>query len=94
MVAVHKDKNNGDALGTGRRKSAVARGAFGSAAARSRSTRGRWTSTLSWNSIGKRCLSRFKRSIGATASTMVIRVSGGGVTGQADACKMGLAEHW
>ena len=86
-----KTRNNGDALGTGRRKSAVAR-------VRVRLGSGKIT-------INKRPLDEYfvleqhRQAVlkplqavdRSNSFDVVIRVSGGGVTGQADACKMGLA---
>ncbi len=91
MVAVKKDKINGDALGTGRRKSSVAR-------VRIRDGNG----TITVN--GKPLEEYFpnaqdRRSVIETleavdkkeAFDIRIRVTGGGTTGQAGACRMGIA---
>lgn len=86
-----KDKINGDALGTGRRKSSVAR-------VRIRAGSGKVT-------INKRSLEEYfvneqdRRSVMDVLSEVghqgdidiLIRVSGGGTTGQAGACRMGIA---
>ena len=91
MVAVKKDKVSGDALGTGRRKSSVAR-------VRIRAGNGAIT-------INKRTLDEYFTSdqdrksvldvldaVDRRASVdVVIRVNGGGTTGQAGACRMGIA---
>lgn len=91
MVAVKTDKINGDALGTGRRKSSVAR-------VRVRAGSGKIL-------VNNRALDEFfcteqdRRSVvdvleavGKTDSVdVVIRVRGGGTTGQAGACRMGIA---
>ena len=91
MVAVKKDKRTGDAIGTGRRKSSVAR-------VRVRQGTGKVT-------VNKRPLEEFfkteqdRRAVLDTLSAasventldVVISVSGGGTTGQAGACRMGLA---
>ncbi|MHB0958426.1 MAG: 30S ribosomal protein S9 [Pirellulaceae bacterium] len=91
MVAVKKDKINGDALGTGRRKSAVAR-------VRIRTGNGNIL-------INKRPLEEYfsieqdRRQLTDTLELagslksvdVVITVRGGGTTGQAGACKMGIA---
>ena len=91
MVAVKKDKINGDALGTGRRKSAVAR-------VRIRPGSGQIL-------INKRPLEDYfaieqdRRQLTDTLELagcaknvdVVITVRGGGTTGQAGACKMGIA---
>lgn len=91
MVAIRKDKMNGDALGTGRRKSAVAR-------VRVRSGSGKIT-------INGRPLEEFfvtdqdRRRVLETLDhvelteqvDVIARVSGGGLTGQSGAVRMGLA---
>ncbi len=91
MVAVKVDKNNGDALGTGRRKSAVAR-------VRVRAGSGKIT-------INKRPLDEYflidqdRKCVMDVLDVVskredvdvLIRVTGGGTTGQAGACKMGMA---
>ncbi len=91
MVAVKKDKINGDALGTGRRKSSVAR-------VRIRAGNGKIV-------VNKKpfeeyfCIEQDRRqlvdileSVGRRDNIdVIINVSGGGTTGQAGACKMGIA---
>ena len=91
MVAVKKDKYNGDALGTGRRKTSVAR-------VRIRPGSGKIT-------INKRSvedyfpIERDRQDVAAPLLSVnrlhdfdvIIRVSGGGSTGQAGACRMGVA---
>lgn len=91
MTVAKKDKINGDALGTGRRKSAVAR-------VRVRQGSGKVT-------INKRPLEEYfpvlqdqnavtapLKEVGQESSVdVLIRVSGGGNTGQSGACKMGIA---
>ena len=85
MVAVKKDKINGDALGTGRRKSSVA-------SVRIRSGSGKVL-------INRRELDDDRKAInqvleiagGLSDCDVIIRVRGGGTTGQAGACRMGLA---
>ena len=91
MVAVKKDKINGDALGTGRRKSAIAR-------VRIRPGQGRIT-------VNKKPFDEFfpiendqaqvLQSLQITGHRenvdVIINVSGGGTTGQAGACKLGIA---
>lgn len=88
---VKKDKINGDALGTGRRKSSVAR-------VRIRAGSGKLV-------INKRSLEEYfvneqdRRSITDVLAEVghqsdidvIIRVAGGGTTGQAGACRMGIA---
>ncbi len=91
MVAVKKDKINGDALGTGRRKSSVAR-------VRVRSGSGKVL-------INRKPLEEYfvndqdRRAVSDTLASVehggqvdvLVRVSGGGTTGQAGAVRMGLA---
>lgn len=91
MVAVKKDKVSGDALGTGRRKSSVAR-------VRIRAGSGKVL-------VNKRPLEEYfteeqdRRAVLDTLDEVgkreevdvLIRVSGGGNTGQAGACRMGIA---
>ena len=91
MVAVKTDRITGDALGTGRRKSSVAR-------VRVRAGSGKIT-------INGRDLEDFFRKdqdrqevIGPLKAAnkkaevdVLIRVHGGGTTGQAGACRMGIA---
>ena len=91
MVAVKKDERNGDALGTGRRKSAVAR-------VRVRAGDGKVV-------INRKSLDEYfpndqdrnnvTSPLNATGRTsdvdIIIRVHGGGPSGQSGACKMGIA---
>lgn len=91
MVAVKTDKINGDALGTGRRKSSVAR-------VRVRAGSGKIT-------INERPFEEFflidqdRKTVMDVLTTaqktdsvdVIIRVNGGGTTGQAGACRMGIA---
>ncbi len=91
MVTVKKDKQTGDAIGTGRRKSSVAR-------VRVRDGKGKIT-------VNQRPIEEFfkneqdRRSILDTLRAVeidntldvIISVSGGGTSGQAGACRMGLA---
>ncbi|TWT80952.1 30S ribosomal protein S9 [Planctomycetes bacterium CA13] len=91
MVAVKKDKINGDALGTGRRKSSVAR-------VRVRAGSGNIT-------INSKPLSEYFANVQDQAAItqtleavefgskvdVIARVGGGGMTGQSGAVRMGLA---
>lgn len=91
MVAVKKDKINGDSLGTGRRKSSVAR-------VRVREGSGQI-------SINKKPLEQYfvndqdREAVLATLKLVdyagkvdvLVRVNGGGLTGQSGAVRMGLA---
>ncbi len=91
MVAVKRDKVSGDALGTGRRKTSVAR-------VRIRAGSGKIV-------INQRPLEEFflidqdRRTVTDVLKVagqldkldVSIRVNGGGTTGQAGACRMGIA---
>jgi small subunit ribosomal protein S9 len=91
MVAVKKDKINGDALGTGRRKTSVAR-------VRIRPGSGKVT-------VNRRPMDEYfttdqdRRVITDTLELVghrqdidvIINVKGGGRTGQSGACRMGIA---
>jgi small subunit ribosomal protein S9 len=91
MVAVKKDRINGDALGTGRRKSSVAR-------VRVRAGNGQIV-------VNKKafdeyfCIEQDRRQLVDVLDMVghrekvdvIIRVTGGGTTGQAGACRMGIA---
>ena len=91
MVAIKKDRISGDAIGTGRRKSSVAR-------VRARLGSGKVT-------INGRPLEEYfpcekdRKPIVETLDAveqratvdLTIKVSGGGTTGQAGACRMGIA---
>jgi small subunit ribosomal protein S9 len=91
MVQVHKDKTTGVAIGTGRRKSSVAR-------ARVKPGSGKIT-------INNRPIEEFfpceqdRKAIHETLDAVghrdsldvEIRVNGGGLTGQSGACRMGIA---
>jgi len=90
-AATIEGKGTGDSLGTGRRKASVAR-------VRLRPGEGRI-------SINRRALEEYFRNQQQQQSVVapleqtgyrnqvdvIIRVSGGGITGQADACKLGIA---
>ena len=91
MVAVKKDRITGDALGTGRRKTAVARvrvrPGTGQITINERSLedffatdQDRYSVTQVLDAVGQRGW-----------VDVSIRVSGGGTTGQAGACRMGIA---
>ncbi len=91
MVATKKDKINGDALGTGRRKSSVAR---------VRVRPGSGKITINRKSIDEYFFNEQDRAaILSTLSAVehadkvdvLVRVNGGGMTGQSGAVRMGLA---
>jgi len=90
-ATVKKDKVNGDALGTGRRKSSVAR-------VRIRAGSGKITVNRKpmeeyfCNAQDRNALLETLQAVEQQDKVDVtIRVSGGGTTGQAGACRMGLA---
>ena len=91
MVAVKKDKITGDSLGTGRRKSAVARvrlrAGTGQITINDRSLENFFTIEQDQRSVTEVLEAVGQRGI----VDVVIRVSGGGTTGQAGACRMGIA---
>ncbi|MCM2373275.1 30S ribosomal protein S9 [Aporhodopirellula aestuarii] len=91
MIAVKKDKITGDALGTGRRKSSVARvrvrpgsGVF--------TINGKPLNEYFVNDRDQRVILETLEAAGlADKVDMTVRVSGGGLTGQSGAIRMGLA---
>ena len=91
MVAVKKDKINGDALGTGRRKSSVAR-------VRVRDGSGNITinkkplSDYFQNEQDRNAITQALAAVElADKVDVLVRVDGGGLTGQSGAIRMGLA---
>ena len=91
MVAVKKDKINGDALGTGRRKTSVAR-------VRVRPGTGkiiinnRPLEEFFLVQQDRRAVTDVLDAVGQRGQVdVLIRVNGGGTTGQAGACRMGIA---
>jgi small subunit ribosomal protein S9 len=91
MVAGKKDKINGDALGTGRRKSSVARVRVRSGSGKvviNRKPLEEYFVNAQDRTTVMQTLEAVER---ADSLDVLIRVSGGGTTGQAGACRMGLA---
>lgn len=91
MVATKRDKINGDALGTGRRKTSVAR-------VRVRTGTGQITiNKRPFNEYfpledHRRVIIEVLDTVGQTGKLdVIVTVNGGGSTGQAGACRMGLA---
>jgi small subunit ribosomal protein S9 len=91
MVAVKKDKINGDALGTGRRKTSVARVHI---------RPGNGTVTVNRRPMDeyfttdqdRRVITDTLELVGHRQDIdVIINVKGGGRTGQSGACKMGIA---
>ena len=91
MVAVKKDKINNDALGTGRRKSSVARvrirAGSGKITINKRDIEVYFPNEQDRNAIIQPLEAAAKKS----EVDVLIRVHGGGNTGQAGACRMGIA---
>ncbi len=91
MTAVKKDKINGDALGTGRRKSSVAR-------VRVRAGNGKITINSKpmelyfVNAQDQKAVLATLDVVGMNGQVdVLVRVDGGGLTGQSGAVRMGLA---
>jgi small subunit ribosomal protein S9 len=91
MVAIKKDKVTGQALGTGRRKSAVARVRIapgsGKVTVNGKDIKDYFPLVQDQNAIYSTLEVVGKRK----EFDIAIRVLGGGTTGQSGACKMGLA---
>ncbi|QEG01184.1 30S ribosomal protein S9 [Stieleria maiorica] len=90
MTLVKKDKINGDALGTGRRKSSVAR-------VRVRAGEGKITinrKPLNEYFVNDQDQAAITAALAAVELTdkldVIVRVTGGGLTGQSGAVRMGL----
>ena len=91
MVAVKKDKTNGDALGTGRRKSSVARVRIRSGSGKI-VINGRDLEVYFPIEADRKAVLEPLSATGQKESVdVMIRVSGGGNTGQSGACRMGIA---
>ena len=91
MVAVKKDKLNGDSLGTGRRKSAIAR-------VRVRAGAGKITVNGQDLNVYFPIIAQQQTVLDALEASgqrekvdLIITCTGGGKHGQASACKMGIA---
>lgn len=91
MVAVKKDKITGQALGTGRRKSSVARVRV-SAGSGKIVINGKELNDYFPLEQDQNAILGTLKAVGKNGEVDVaIRVTGGGTTGQSGACKMGLA---
>ena len=91
MVAIKKDQNTGEALGTGRRKSSVARVRIKAGSGKVM-INGKDYKTYFPIPADQRAITDTLNAVGALESVDVrITVTGGGNTGQSGACKMGLA---
>ena len=91
MVAVKKDKINGDALGTGRRKSSVARVRVREGSGKILINRRPIEEYFSNEQDRKVILETLQAVEKQESVDVLIRVTGGGTTGQAGACRMGIA---
>ncbi len=91
MVAVKTDKITGDALGTGRRKTAVARVRIRAGSGQV-TINGRPLDQFFLVNGDRRAVNDVLQATGKNDSVNVsIRVAGGGSTGQSGACRMGIA---
>jgi len=91
MVAIKKDKRNGDALGTGRRKTAVARVRIRPGSGKILINRRELADFFPSEQDRRTVLQPLEQSGRLSALDVIIRVHGGGLTGQSGACRMGLA---
>jgi small subunit ribosomal protein S9 len=91
MMAVKKDKINGDALGTGRRKTSVARvrvrAGTGKILINKRELDDYFPNVQDRNTL----LGPIQETGQQSTVDVLIRVTGGGATGQSGACRMGIA---
>jgi small subunit ribosomal protein S9 len=91
MVAIKKDSATGHALGTGRRKTSVARVRIQAGSGKV-NINGRDLSAFFVNEADQRMVTDTLAVVNQTDSIDVfVKVSGGGTTGQAGACRMGIA---
>lgn len=91
MVAVKKDKISGDALGTGRRKTSVARVRVRPGSGKI-VINGKPMEEYFVNDQDQRAIVDTLAAVGQRDSVdVLVRVSGGGLTGQSGAVRMGLA---
>jgi small subunit ribosomal protein S9 len=91
MVAVKKDKINGDALGTGRRKTAVARVRIRPGSGQILINRRPLDEYFAIEHDRRQVIDTLEMAGVGNTVDVVITVRGGGTTGQAGACKMGIA---
>ncbi|MCA9172956.1 MAG: 30S ribosomal protein S9 [Planctomycetales bacterium] len=91
MVAVKRDKINNDALGTGRRKSSVARVRVRPGTGKV-TVNGRDLTEYFATAQDRSTVAQTLQAVGHQEKVdVIVRVSGGGTTGQAGAIRMGLA---
>ncbi len=91
MVAVKKDKINGDALGTGRRKSSVARVRIRPGAGKVVVNKKSFDAYFCIDQDRRQIVDVLELTGHRENIDVIITVRGGGTTGQAGACKMGIA---
>ena len=91
MVAAKKDQKTGEAMGTGRRKSSVARVRLKDGSG-TIAINGKTLEEFFPNVQDQRAVIDTLDAVGGRESVDIrISVSGGGTTGQSGACKMGIA---
>lgn len=91
MVAVKKDKVSGDALGTGRRKSSIARVRIRPGSGKILVNKRELTDFFPRLQDQRWILGPLEESGKQGEVDVLIRVHGGGISGQAGACRMGVA---
>ena len=91
MVAIKKDKINGDALGTGRRKSSIARVRVRPGSGKITINRKPMEEYFVNDQDRKAILSTLEAVDQTGKVDVLVRVKGGGLTGQSGAVRMGLA---
>ena len=91
MVVGKRDNNTGDALGTGRRKTSVARVRIRQGSGKI-TVNNRALDEFFCNEQDQKKLVETLKAVEAVSSVdCIITVNGGGTTGQAGACRMGMA---
>ena len=91
MVAVKRDERSGDALGTGRRKTSVARVRIRAGAGKILINKRELNEYFPNDQDRHNVVSPLEATGRQADVDVVIRVHGGGPTGQSGACKMGIA---
>ena len=90
-TATIEGKGTGDALGTGRRKSSVARVRVRPGGGRILINKRPFEDYFPKDQQRQSVLAPLKETEKTAEVDVIIRVHGGGITGQADACKLGIA---
>ncbi|MCA9219717.1 MAG: 30S ribosomal protein S9 [Pirellulaceae bacterium] len=91
MVAVKRDKRNNDSLGTGRRKTSVARVRVRAGSGKITVNRRPFEEYFKFDADRRTVLDVLDQVNRRNDVDVIIRVAGGGTTGQAGACRMGIA---